>query len=327
LAQTTSQDPGSAGQGGDLGWVNRGMMVPAFEDALFKLGKGEISDVIQTEFGYHVIKLEDVKTESPESYESRKAQLLSELKQNELDNAFYERSELLATQSYENDETLQTAAESLNLKIKQSDHFTRFSGNGIATNPQVREAAFSAQVLNQGRNSEVIELGKHHILVLRLLEHNPTKPKSFDEVKSQLEIALKSEKAKLATQAAALQALARAEKGQSLLEIAADDKRSQLNKLGYIDRDNTSADDQIVNAIFSMPKPTEQKPVYKTVELHDGVALIALKSVKTTESSKPEDMQAMQRQLEASLSNQEFVAVIDYLKAKSEITTAKDLFQ
>ena len=328
LAKTASQDPGSAPQGGDLGWINRGMMVPAFDEALYKLKKGETSDIVQTEFGYHIIQLEDIKGETPESFEKRKAQLIADMQQHEIDNAFYERSELLATQSYENDETLQTVAENLNLKIQESELFTRISGKGIAANPAVREAAFLPMVLNQRRNSEVIELGKNHILVLRLLEHNPAKPKSFDAVKSQLEVALKSEKAKLATQAAALQALANVEKGQTLLEQAAADKRSQLNKLGYVSRDNATVDNQIISSAFSMQKPTQEKPVYKTVELHDGVALVALKDVKdSSEPAKPEELQAIQRQLETSLSNQEFVAVIDFLKANSEIVTTKDLFQ
>ena len=125
-----------------------------------------------------------------------------------------------------------------------------------------------------------------------------------------------------------MQALANVEKGQTLLEQAAADKRSQLNKLGYINRDNATVDNQIISSAFSMQKPTQEKPVYKTVELHDGVALVALKDVKdSSEPAKPEELQAIQRQLETSLSNQEFVAVIDFLKANSEIVTTKDLFQ
>ena len=170
LAKAESDDPGSAKQGGDLGWVNRGMMVPAFETALYKLNKNEVSDVIQTGFGFHIIQLDDIKAAQPDSFENKKQEMVAQLKQHEIDNQFYERSEMMSSMTYENDDTLQLAADALGIKIQHSGLFTRSAGQGIANNESVRAAAFSAAVLKEGRNSDVIELEKNHIVVVRIDE-------------------------------------------------------------------------------------------------------------------------------------------------------------
>jgi len=325
LAKTISEDPGSASKAGDLGWVTKGMMVPAFEEALFKLKKGEISDVVKSSFGYHIIKLEDVKGSRPESFASKKEALLKELKQDEISNLFYERSELMATLAYENDDTLQVVADDMGLKIKQSKLFTRVSGQGIANNKAVRDAAFDSSILQNGHNSDVIELAKNLILVLRLDEHKAAKPKTLDEVRTIVEISLKSSKAKQQAQAAALQALADLQQGKSMDELAKD-KHAELKKLGSVKREHTGADVEVIRAAFQMVKPVNSKKSYKSVELHDGIAVVSVNSVNESPAeNKGEDLLAIEKQLEADISNQEMSSILDYLKSQSEIIKAKEL--
>ena len=325
LAKTISEDPGSASKAGDLGWVTKGMMVPAFEEALFKLKKGEISDVVKSSFGYHIIKLEDVKGSRPESFASKKEALLKELKQDEISNLFYERSELMATLAYENDDTLQVVADDMGLKIKQSKLFTRVSGQGIANNKAVRDAAFDSSILQNGHNSDVIELAKNHILVLRLDEHKAAKPKTLDEVRTIVEISLKSSKAKQQAQAAALQALADLQQGKSMDELATD-KHAELKKLGSVKRDYTGADVDVIRAAFQMVKPVNSKKSYKSVELHDGIAVVSVNAVnESSAEAKGEDLLAIEKQLEADVSNQEMSSILDYLESQSEIIKAKEL--
>ncbi|MFW2374441.1 MAG: SurA N-terminal domain-containing protein [Gammaproteobacteria bacterium] len=325
LASTASEDPGSSTQGGDLGWVSRGMMVPAFDDALFALNKGEVSEVVESGFGYHLIKLEDIKAETPVSFEKQKAELVKELKQQEIDNQFYERSETMATLAYENDDTLQIVAEALGLEIKHSDLFTRFAGQGIAKDKKVRDAAFNPAVLKDARNSDVIELEKNHILVLRIDEHKPSKPKILEEVRQQVEVALKSEKsAELARQAAET-SLSELMQGKTLKELS--NKYSQQSDLGEIKRDDKKSDQRIVQAAFKLPRPGE-KPEYEMVDLGDGSAVLILEKVtEVSTPSKKQQLEALEKQIETMVSNQEFAAVLDYLKSQSDIVISDQLMQ
>jgi len=326
LAKSTSDDPGSASKAGDLGWVTKGMMVPAFEEALFKLKKGEISNVVKSSFGYHIIKLDDVKGSSkPETFASRKETLLKELKQEAVSNMFYERSELMATLAYENDDSLQTVADDMGLKIQQSKLFTRVAGQGIANNKKVRDAAFDSSVLKEGRNSDVIELAKNHILVLRVEEHIETKPKALSEVKTVVEISLKSNNAKQQAQATALQALADLQQGKSLDEFAKS-KHAEVKNLGNVKRDHVGADTEVVRAAFQMAKPSSSDKSYKTVELHDGIAVVSVNAVKeSTDITKREDLLALEKELQIDLSNQEMMSILDFLESKSEIIKGKEL--
>ena len=324
LAKAVSEDSFSAPKGGDLDWVARGMM-PEFEETLFKLKKGEVSDIITSSFGYHIIKLDDIKSETPVPYEAKKAELVAAARQEQIENEFIERSEQIATMTYENDQTLEPVRE-LGMEIRKSGLFTRASGQGIAQNEAVRNAAFSDIVLKEGRNSDVIELARNHLVVVRLDQHQPARPKSLEEVKSQVELTLKAVKAKQKAQADALQALANLQQGAAMPEMAKD-KHVEYQVLNDIQRDYSAVDKRIVNTAFQMKKPAANSTAYESVELTGDVAVVAMSDVKDISNDpKPEDLQAVQAQLQSFVANQEMTAVLDYLKSQSEIVTAKDLF-
>jgi peptidyl-prolyl cis-trans isomerase D len=324
LAKQHSQDPGSAEKGGDLGWVSKGMMVPAFEQALFALKKNEISDIVTSEFGYHIIQAEDIKSAQPASFADKKAELLRSAQQQDIDNLFYERSERIATLAYENDQSLQPVADALGLTIKQTDWFNTMAGPGMAMADAVRKAAFSESVLKEGRNSEVIELDKNHIVVLRVAEHQPAKPRSLDEVRTMVELSLKAEKAKSRIQAASLQALADIQSGKTAESIATE-QRVELKKAGSVTRTAAGVDRRILQAAFSMNKP-DGKASYDTVELADGIALVAVHAVAEGQlSTQPEALQAAARNLSADIAARELLSVMNYLKSESDVVIGKDL--
>lgn len=325
LAKKISDDPGSANNGGDLGWVNKGMMGDVFDNALYKLNKNELSDIVQTGFGYHILKLVDIKGEKPVTYEAKKAELVKEIKLKEIEKIFYDRSELMATIAYENDDSLEPVADELKLTIKQSALFTRASGSGLASNKMIRDAAFSSTTLKEGRNSDVIELDRNHIVVLRIDQHVDTKAKTLEEVKPAIQMALKSIKAKEKIQSDGMQALVDLEAGKAIKQVAKD-LNGNLKQLGKIKRDYASADQTIVRDAFQMAKPETDKSRYQVVDLRNGVAVIALNSVEnSTEQPKAEEMQALAKDIEMELSSQEMMAVIDYLKSQSDIIESKNL--
>jgi peptidyl-prolyl cis-trans isomerase D len=315
----------SAKQGGDLGWISKGMTEAAFEQKLFAMNKpGEISDVVETNFGYHIIQLEEIKSAKVEPFETKKAQLVKAAQQQEIDNLFYERSEQLATLVYENDQTLLPAADALGLKIQNTGLFSRSGGVGIAANESIRKAVFSEVVLKESRNSEVIELGKNHILVLRVNEHQPAKAMTLEEVKPFVEMAVKTEKSRQKVMATGLQALADAKAGKSL-EVIAREQGGELVKLGAVQRKREGTDNRIVQAAFRMNKPVSAQISYDTVETQNGIALVAVASVSSkSDASRPEELQAAASLLEGDLAEQEMVAVLNYLKSQSDIVIGKD---
>jgi len=324
LAKEKSQDPGSASKGGDLGWVSKGMMVPEFEAALFKLKKGEVSAAVKSSFGYHVIQLDDIQAEKVDSFEAKQASLVGQYKAQLLEDRFYEKSELMATTAYENDQSLLEVADALGLSIKTTPAFTRAKGVGVALNEKIRQAAFESAVLSEGRNSEIIELEKNHALVLRVDVHTEAKPKALDEVRPQIVASIKAEKAQQNSQAAALMALAKLEKGEAI-----DSKEvkgaAELVKLGVVKRDSTSGDQRIIREAFTMSRPVNNKPVYKVVDLATGSAVVELKSVSKPEKATTEQLQALSRQLENEQANRDMGAVLGYLKSQADIVRSKDL--
>jgi peptidyl-prolyl cis-trans isomerase D len=217
------------------------------------------------------------------------------------------------------------AADALGLKVQNTAMFTRSGGAGIAGNESVRKAVFSDTVLKESRNSEVIELGKNHVLVLRINEHQPARPMMIEEVKPFVEMAVKAEKARQKVMATGLQALADAKAGKSL-ETIAKERGGELKNLGSVERKFDGADRRVVEAAFRMNKPAAGQISYDTVEAQNGVALVAVLSVSTkTEGSLPEEIQAAGSLLEGDMAEQEMTAVLNYLKSQSDIVIGKDL--
>jgi len=324
LAAEFSKDPGSANNGGDLGWVAKGMMVPEFEQALFKLQKNQVSELIKSSFGFHIIRLDDVRAEDIDSFASKKAELVKRYRAQKLEDRFYEQSELMATTAYENDQSLQAVADALGLQIKVSEAFSRDQGKGIAENDKVRNAAFDTSVLAENRNSDIIELGNNHAMVLRIDSHTAASPKKLDEVKSVIAARLKLEKASEKSKADALQSLAKLENGESI-DSAAVKQSAQLIKLGDIKRDNTALDSALLRGVFGMPKPVNHQPVFDVVELTSGTAVIQLSDVTEPAEASKQALQQMSQQLQNEQATREMAAVLEFLKSRTTIVRNENL--
>lgn len=324
LAKELSDDPGSASRGGDLGWVSRGMMVPEFEKALFALAKGAVSGVVKSSYGFHVIRLDDIKAEAIDSFETKRAELETQYRAQIIEDRFYEQSELMATTAYENDGSLQPVADALGLSVKTSPQFNRQAGTGIAMNEKVRKAAFDAAVKTDGRNSDIIEVAKQHAVVLRVNTHTPAKQKTLDEVKNLVASTLRAEKARAAAESAAADALKRLEAGESLVDVAkATD--GKLTDAGKIDRSNQATDPQILSAVFSMSKPASGKAGYRQIETAMGSAVIALRAVESNAQASAEDLAILSGQFAGQQANLEMSALVDYLKSQADINRNNEL--
>ncbi|RDH84403.1 MAG: hypothetical protein DIZ80_02685 [endosymbiont of Galathealinum brachiosum] len=324
LAKENSEDPGSAPNGGELGWVSKGMMVAEFETALFKLKKGQVSEVVKSNFGYHIIRFDDVKSENIISFDAKKAELVKQYKSQLIEDGFYEKSELMATTAYENDQSLQEVADALGLEIKTTEAFSRTQGKGVATNVKVRNAAFNSDVISEGRNSDIIEVEKNHVLVLRVDTHTEASPKSLDEVKHIIESAIRVEKARETTMAFAKEAMTKLEQGESI-ESQSVQNSAKLIKLGSVKRDNTSSSQQVLSKAFTMTKPVEGKSVYKIVELSGGTGVIQLKSVTPPEQATTAELQVLAEEFRNEQANSDISVVLGHLKSQSEIVRSEEL--
>lgn len=194
LAKEFSQDPGSASEGGDLGYAGPGVYDPAFEEALYALQEGEVSQPVKTEFGWHLIKLLGVQSPEVPTLESMKPQLMRELKAQQVEQRFVEASKQLEDSAFESSDLAQPAQE-LGLKVETTPAFGREGGEGIAANRQVLQAAFSDEVLVDGANSALIELDPDTVVVVRVKQHMQPEQRPLDEVRESIVEQLRKQKA------------------------------------------------------------------------------------------------------------------------------------
>lgn len=282
LAKAESEDPGSKSKGGDLGWIKRGQMLETFEQALFALGEGEVSKPVETEFGWHLIKLEEVRKASTQPFESPEvqAELLRMYRTRDAERRFQELSEKLEQTAFESPNSLEPAARAAGLKLQTSDWFTRTAGTGIAANAAVREAAFSDEVLRNGENSRPLPLGENRVVVIRKQDYEPPRQKTLEEVADTLRDELKAEAARARARSEATAALAVLKEGQPLERVARE-KRVEMKVPGLVRRTAPDVDPKILDALFRLPRPEGGQPSRGQAELANGdIALIVMTAVQ-----------------------------------------------
>ena len=208
LAQEYSKDPGSATKGGDLGFFGRGMMVKPFEEAAFSLKAGEISDIVETEFGLHVIRLTEIKGGAVAPFEQVKGKIESTFRQQQAQKKFAEAAEQFTNIVYEQSDSLQPAADKLGLKIQTVANLTRDGvprgAPGAALLPSAAvQALFADDALNKKRNIAAVEVGGNTLVSARVVEHRPARLRPIEEVSAQIRERLVREQAvRLAQEAA-----------------------------------------------------------------------------------------------------------------------------
>ena len=189
VAKKSSDDTGSTTQGGDLNFFGRGAMVKPFEDAAFALKKGEISDVVESDFGFHIIQLTDVKTPRQPTFEELRPSMEAELKQQQAQRKFAEIAEAFTNGVYEQADSLQPVAEKLKLKIQTAAAVTRTPAPGAAgalANSKFLDALFSTDSLQNKRNTEAVEIGPSQLAAGRVTTYTPARTLPLDEVRARV---------------------------------------------------------------------------------------------------------------------------------------------
>lgn len=285
LAKSSSDDSGSKNKGGDLGPVKRGdgVLPKEFETALFALDKpGDISKPVETEFGWHIIRLDDLKPAHTQAFDDPEVQkaLIGLYQRTEAQKHFQDDDNKLEELAFDNPASLEPVAKALDLEVETTDWVTRSGGTGILANAAVMAAAFSPEVLTSGENSKPIPLDNGHVVVIRKADYEAPRQKTLAEVGAAIREALTTEQAAARAKADAEAAMAALNKGEPLAAVA---KTAGLKLPAPVTagRDAKDLPEPLLSALFKLPHPSADKPSVGEATLDNGeVAVIALSDVE-----------------------------------------------
>jgi peptidyl-prolyl cis-trans isomerase D len=318
LAKEFSQDPGSASNGGDLGYAGPGVYDPAFETALYALAKDQVSAPIRTDFGFHLIKLLGVEAPEVPTFASLKDKLTRELKTQQVEQRFVEATKQLEDSSFEASDLAQPAQD-LKLTVHTSKPFGREGGEGVAANRAVITAAFSPEVLDEGANSTAIELDPETVIVLRAKEHLKPAQLPLESVSASIRVQLTKEHASAAAKTKAEELIVSLREGKTPLDKAIDGQSWKVTQAAT--RGQEGVDPTVLQALFRMPKPVaKDKPTFSNVTLADGsLVIVRLDGVNEAAAPTEEEKAQYRRFLASRIGQQDFAAYRKLLESQAEI--------
>ncbi|MBP5951688.1 SurA N-terminal domain-containing protein [Pseudomonas sp. P42] len=318
LAKEFSQDPGSANNGGDLGYAGPGVYDPAFEKSLYSLAKDQVSEPVRTDFGFHLIKLLGVEAPEVPSLASLKDKLTRDLKAAQVEQRFVEATKQLEDSAFEASDLAQPAAD-LKLTVHTSKPFGREGGEGVTANRAVVTAAFSTEVLDESANSTAIELDPDTVIVLRAKEHLKPAQLPLESVSAAIRAQLTKEHASAAAKTKAEKLIADLRDGKAPLDKAVDGQDWKTTEAAT--RGHEGVEPAVLQALFRMPKPAaKDKPTFTSVTLPDG-SLMIVRLNGVNEAAAPTDEEKVQyrRFLASREGQQDFAAYRKQLESKADI--------
>jgi len=321
LAKKYSQDTGSAANGGDLGFFGHGMMVKPFEEAVFKLKDGEISGLVESDFGYHIIKLTGVKASKQRPFEEVRADIEGELKHQAAARKFTEEAETFSNMVYEQSDSLQPAADKFKLKLQQSALIPKnpdpaaTAALGPLSNAKVLTALFSDDSIKNKRNTEAVEVAPNTLLAARVLEHVEASSVPFDKVKADIEKQLvREESAKLAKSSG--------EATLAELKKAGDDKKLTWSPVKTISRmQGQQVPQDALKAIFRAD--AEKLPAYEGAAVGDAYTLYKIEKVIPLEKIDAEKRKSLQNEYSNIVAKEDLSAYLSSLRARYKISINK----
>ena len=327
LARAHSDDPGSAVSGGALGFIERGIMVPAFEDAAFALVPGQVSDPVKSSYGWHLIKVTSVQESRGAAFEEVRDQVLVQYQAREAERIYVERVETLANVTYEHPESLEAGARELGLPILETGAVSRTgrSDDPIASEPAVVAAAFSSDVLDDGNNSEPIEFEPGRIVVVRAFDHEPSRALDLDEARADVVAALRAEARRTSVIARGRELLADLRSGRVPEEVAAD-TGLEWSRFENVDRAESGLSERLLEVAFRIPRPGGGVPQFDGM-VDDGgdFVIVSLSRVEDGDisSMNEDERRSLQQALEADIGRSVFDAFIRGRRQSADVNVVE----
>ncbi|MFQ2790573.1 peptidylprolyl isomerase [Aeromonas caviae] len=325
LAKADSSDTFSAKKGGELDWFEKGVMDPAFEKAAFALAKaGDLSAVVKSPFGFHIIKLLGVEPAKTKPFVDVMSDTIARLQSEKAKEQFFAEQQKMADSSFENPDSLDLTAEAMGLQVQSTGYFSQADAPAPLNDPKVLSMAFSEQLRDDNTNSDVIELADGKALVLHIMGHQPKAAKPLAEVKEQVITAIKHDKASEVARG----------KAQGLLDKlkAGENVQADLTALGLkvdthtgVSRFAQEMDQNLVTQAFRMPHPTDGKPSVELVtEANGDRVVVALDKVNVIK--EPSQMVSLlQGQLGQGKAQADYKSLIDELRKAAKIEYFTDV--
>lgn len=323
LAKKYSQDTGSADSGGDLGFFGSGMMDKAFESVAFKLADGEVSDLVQTDYGYHIIKLTGIKPGTQRPLDAVRGDIESELRNQAAARKFAEAAESFTNMVYEQSDSLQPAAEKFGLKIEQSDWLPKDPDPklmvtlGPLANAKVLTSLFSSEAIKNKRNTEAVEVAQNTLLAARVLEHRPAAIKSFESVQADIKKQLEAEKAS---------ALAKSEGEAKLTELKGGTDNLTWSAVKSVSRmQGGDIPLPALKAVFRAD--VEKLPAYAGAEIDGGYVIYKIVKVNQSDKVDVEMRKNLQRQFDSIIAQEDLSAYLTSLRSRYKISINQSLLE
>lgn len=324
LAEANSDDTFSAENGGDLDFITPEMMDPAFDEAAFGLENvGDVSDVVETEFGFHIIKLTELREAQIKSFDEVADEIRDTLLYDAAMEKYFELQNTMAEIAFEVPDTLEDVANAVDLPVQESVLFSRNTAPVELSSPAVLDVAFSSQLVDEGLNSDIIELDDENIVVVRVTEHLPQRTQSLDEVREGIEASVKADKAKEAAEAWAFDIAQQVRAGESVDDALAA-KSVTWETAQAVPRAGGTLARAIVDTLFSLSLEGEKKVDVATTVSGD-VAVVELEAVNAAPVLDAELGESLKQRLAQMQGQRVYQQYIEALRAKADVTVSAAL--
>lgn len=326
IAREVSEDPGSAAEGGDLGFAGRGIFDPEFEQALYGLeAPGDVSEPVETAFGYHLILLEEIRRNEYPSFETARADVEQRLRREQAETVYEERLRQLDQLAFEHPNSLETIQQEMGLERRTVEGITRQQGPSPFDAPEVRQRLFTADVLEKGFNSAAVETGEDSAVVMRVTEHHEPEPIAFETMADDIRSGIETERAQALARDAFEEARASLASGTSTATLA-DTYGGNWQTFEAARRNDQQVPRAVLQQAFALPRPGESgKSIGEASLPGGGMALVTVTRVQDGEMQAltESELNGMRGFLEDRVERLEFNALFETLQKQASIERAE----
>ena len=317
LAAKFSKDPGSAEKGGDLGFFGRGLMVKPFDEVAFAMKVGDVAGPVETQYGYHIIRLDAIKAVQTTPLESVKAQIVEEIRKPKVVKAFAEAADNFNNLVYEQFDSLQPAVTALKLTLQKSDWLSRTGGNPnpLLNNDKLLAALFSDEVLKNKHNTSAIEVQPNMLLAARVVEHKSSEGMPLDQVRKDIVQHLAEQAATKLAETEGRAALEKLKKGETVALSWSASQTVTLQK-------RQGLHPEAAQSVFGAD--TAKLPTYAGVPVSQGRFVIyRITKVKDITETTPEQRKALAKQLAQMIGQEQYIAYLASLREHADVKIDK----